>query len=34
MDELIEDILRWLLSVERDQTQQDFALCGPSSASA
>lgn len=30
MEGLVEDVLRWLFSVERDQTQADYALCGPS----
>lgn len=34
MEELIADLLKWLHGVERDNTQEDFALCGPSSAGA
>lgn len=34
MDELIDGVLRWLYGIERDQTQEDYALCGPSSAGA
>jgi hypothetical protein len=29
MDDLISDLLRWICSLEREQTQADYALVGP-----
>ena len=30
MDDLIADLLRWIHGIEREQTQEDYALAGPS----
>lgn len=30
MDDLIADLVRWIYGLEREHTQDDYALAGPS----